>query len=362
MKRLIVLLCLGVIILPVMAQEIKLTGEMWNRWTLERGKKNVAEEISIMRNNLSLERGYLGLEPKFSDAVKGRFTVDIFSTDLVKDGAGLKIKYAYLDFSKLLPIPDMTTTIGLQKVYFGSIYDWDYTLIGKAPTDEYKFANSADYGITVNGFIPGGWGEYALGLYNGEGYKNYGTNLKDNIEPAFLANLRVIPVAGLTLGGSFMLNSSERSDSLNGVGDNPKYNEQVLMDAYARAAYGPLTLTGEYMTKDVTYPNKPANDMSANCASVNAVLKLKTLVEKDIDLLVRFDRSDPTDSDKDENIVTAITGGVNYNFMHDDSSNPAMQLQLNFTNKSNSVENEKNFNSSALMLQLKWRFNNTLKV
>ena len=96
--------------------------------------------------------------------------------------------------------------------------------------------------------------------------------------------------------------------------------------------------------------------------SVNAVLKLKTLVEKDIDFVVRYDRSDPTDSDEDENIVTAVTGGVNYNFMHDDSSNPAMQLQLNFTNKSNSVKNDKNINSSALMLQLKWRFNNTLKV
>ena len=362
MKRLIVLLCLGVMILPMMAQEIKLTGEMWNRWTVERGKKNVAEEFSIIRNNLSLERGYLGLEPKFSDAVKGRFTVDIFSTDLVKDGAGLKIKYAYLDFNKLLPIPDMTTTIGLQKVYFGSIYDWDYTLIGKSPTDEYKFANSADYGLTVHGYIPKGWGEYALGLYNGEGYKKYGANLKDNIEPAFLANLRVIPVAGLTLGGSFMLNSSERSDLLDGPGDNPKYNKQTLMDAYLNAAYGPMSLTGEYMTKDVSYPNDSAKDMSANCASVNAVLKLKTLVEKDIDFVVRYDRSDPTDSDEDENIVTAVTGGVNYNFMHDDSSNPAMQLQLNFTNKSNSVKNDKNINSSALMLQLKWRFNNTLKV
>jgi len=360
MKRLIVLLCLGVMILPMMAQEIKLTGEMWNRWTVERGKKNVAEEFSIIRNNLSLERGYLGLEPKFSDAVKGRFTVDIFSADL-SDGAGLKIKYAYLDFNKLLPIPDMTTTIGLQKVYFGSIYDWDYTLIGKSPTDEYKFANSADYGLTVHGYIPKGWGEYALGLYNGEGYKKYGANLKDNIEPAFLANLRVIPVAGLTLGGSFMLNSSERSDLLDGPGDNPKYNKQTLMDAYLNAAYGPMSLTGEYMTKDVSYPNDSAKDMSANCASVNAVLKLKTLVEKDIDFVVRYDRSDPTDSDEDENIVTAVTGGVNYNFMHDDSSNPAMQLQLNFTNKSNSVKNDKNINSSALMLQLKWRFNNTLK-
>lgn len=60
----------------------------------------------------------------------------------------------YLDFSNFNLVPDLTTTIGLQKVYFGTISDWNYDLIGKAPSDEYKIANSSDYGITFITDIP----------------------------------------------------------------------------------------------------------------------------------------------------------------------------------------------------------------
>jgi len=350
------------------AEEIKLTGELWNRWTLESGKAPGDSSDATLRNNFSLERGYLGLEPKFSETVKGRLTVDIFSTDLIKDGAGLKLKYAYLDFARLIPIPDLTTTIGLQKVYFGSIYDWNYSLIGKAPSDEYKLANSADYGISLNGYIPGGWGEYALGLYNGEGYKNYGANLKDNIDPSFLANLRLMPLPGLTLGGSVMTNSSERKVKLADATDNAAHNTQLLLDGLLRAAYGPVDLWVEYMSKDVQYPHAPAKDYTATSLTVFPTLKLKSLIGADVDILGRYDRWDETDNTSNKNLLTAITGGINYNLMHDDSANPAMQLQLNYTLRSYDADESaaafanKLKDTSTLLLQLKWRFANTLKV
>lgn len=173
-------------------------------------KERIATEITnnkLVSNYLSLERGYLGLETKFTEQVKGRFTVDIFTTDKTYeyqvyslsdgtltsstksgsiDGAGLKIKYAYVDFGGFIPVKDMTLTAGMQKVYFGSIYDWSYTLIGKAPSDEHKVVNSSDLGITLNGFFPSGFGEYQLGIYNGEGYKKIGANVKENTDFAYL--------------------------------------------------------------------------------------------------------------------------------------------------------------------------------
>ena len=214
-------------------------------------------------------------EAKFS-RMKGRF-VDIFSSDILKDGAGLKLKYAYLDFSNLIPIPDLTTTVGLQKVYFGSIYDWSYNLIGKAPTDEYKYANSADYGISLNGYLPGGWGEYQLGIYNGEGYKNYGSNLKDNIDPAFLANLRIVPTAGLTIGGSVMTNGSERKLKLADATENSSYNTQLLADGILRAAFGPLDIWAEYQYKDMLRPEFQ-RQRSAHLLPAFPTLKLKSLM------------------------------------------------------------------------------------
>jgi hypothetical protein len=354
-------------ILP--AQELKITGEMWNRWTLENGTAPGDSSDAILRNNFSLERGYIGVEPIFSETIKGRFTVDIFSTDLIKDGAGLKLKYAYVDFGSLIPIPDLTTTIGLQKVYFGTIYDWSYNLIGKAPSDEYKIANSADYGISLNGYIPGGWGEYALGMYNGEGYKNYGANLKDNIDPAFLANLRLTPFAGLTLGGSVMTNGSERKIKLADASANASYNTQLLLDGVLRAAYGPVDLWVEYLNKSVSYAEAfNSKDYTANCLSVFPTLKLKNLTGADIDLVGRYDRWDETDNSSNQNLLTAITGGLNYNFMHDDSANPSMQVQLNYTSKKydeavSAVSYANGLkDSETLMLQFKWRFANTINI
>ncbi len=269
------------LLIPVLAGAlpVKVSGEMWSRWTNESAKYRNADgnyEFKTSKNYFSLERGYLGLETAFTDNTKGRFTVDIFSTDATHqypsdlvapvdtlknssiDGAGLKLKYAYVDFAKLFPVPDLNLTVGLQKVYFGTIYDWNYSLIGKAPTDEYKVANSADYGVTLNGFLPGGYGEYAVGAYNGEGYKKVAAMLSDNTDFAYLANLRLTPVHGVTVGGSYMTNSVKREKALSGDAPVSSYEEQSLLDAVIRLNYSIVDLWGEYISKDMQFPNSPA--------------------------------------------------------------------------------------------------------
>ncbi|MDZ4121632.1 MAG: hypothetical protein U1C33_04385, partial [Candidatus Cloacimonadaceae bacterium] len=215
--------------LPVFCfgQETRVGGELWNRWTYETGKSAADSSNVVKKNYFALERGYFDLRTKFSEQTSARFTVDMFSTDMdgFKDGAGLKLKYGFVDFNDLTPIPDLTITAGLQKVFFGTIYDWNYTLIGKDPVDEYKIANSADFGLTANGFLPEGLGEYAVGIYNGEGYKVFGKNLKDNTDFAYLANLRLTPIAGVTVGGSYMLTTVEREKKLSDNSINSSYQE-----------------------------------------------------------------------------------------------------------------------------------------
>lgn len=352
----------------VYAQEIKLSAELWNRWTLENAKAPADSENTITKNSLALERGYLGLEAKFSETIKGRFTIDLFSTDALKDGAGLKLKYGYVDFARLVPVPEMTVTAGLQKVYFGTIYDWDYTLIGKAPTDEYKVANSADYGLTLNGYIPGGWGEYAAGIYNGEGYKNFGINLKDNTDFAYLANLRLTPLPGVTVGGSYMYNTVEREHKLTDGTVNNAYNKQNLIDGVVRLAYGPVQVWGEYIMKDVKYhADFSSKDYTANGIMVMPVLSFKDISGVDLQLVGRYDRWDETDNTASANLLNAYTVGVNYGFLHDETAVPAMQLQLNYTGRSyDESESAAAYangmkDSTQLMLQLKWRFANTIK-
>ena len=393
------LICIGLLFIPIglSCMETKLSGEFWGRWISEIAKQKDSEgnyEDKLVSNYLSLERGYLGLETKFSEQVKGRFTVDIFTTDktyeyreysLVDstlsystksgsiDGAGLKIKYAYVDFGGLIPVKDMTLTAGMQKVYFGSIYDWSYTLIGKAPSDEHKVVSSSDLGITLNGYLPSGFGEYQLGIYNGEGYKKVGANLKENTDFAYLGNLRVTPITGFTIGGSYMINTVERDKKLDGEIINSSYEEQKLTDIYTRLAYGPVDLTGEYIIKDVDFPNvKDINKTQAYTAtgiSIFPCLNLKAYLPYDLQLVGCYDiwdESDRVETDKARNKVTASTIGVNYNFMPDETDNPAMQLQLNYTTKKYDEDNSHSDyadgqkDSSQINLQLKWKFANTL--
>ncbi|PKN72042.1 MAG: hypothetical protein CVU50_09165 [Candidatus Cloacimonetes bacterium HGW-Cloacimonetes-3] len=409
MRNLLLVLILSAILLPTMlnGQELKISGEMWGRWTMDNAMyKNAAGtyESKLAKNNLSLERGYIGLESKFSESTKARFTIDLFSTDATHewpstysdavqpidsvsaytqasiDGAGLKIKYAYVDFANLIPIPEQTLSIGLQKVYFGTIYDWNYSLIGKAPTDEYKVANSADYGVTFNGFIPSGYGEYAIGVYNGEGYKKVGKSLKDNTELAFLANLRLTPIPGVTLGGSYMMNTVERDTKLSGDAANKKYEKQSLMDGIARLAYGPADLWIEYITKGVELPNDKLidagdKDYTSKGMMIMPIISLAEYLPVDLQVIGRYDMWD--DSDKPIKVgseikhpemkLNAITLGVNYNIMHDISNVPQMQIQLNYTDKKYSADEvyyadyAKGYkDSSQIMMQLKWRFSNTI--
>ncbi|HPA25066.1 MAG TPA: hypothetical protein PLV29_04790, partial [Candidatus Cloacimonas sp.] len=220
---------------------------------------------------------------------------------------------------------------------------------------------------------PSGFGEYQLGIYNGEGYKKVGANLKENTDFAYLGNLRVTPITGFTIGGSYMINTVERDKKLDGEIINSSYEEQKLTDIYTRLAYGPVDLTGEYIIKDVDFPNvKDINKTQAYTAtgiSIFPCLNLKAYLPYDLQLVGCYDiwdESDRVETDKARNKVTASTIGVNYNFMPDETDNPAMQLQLNYTtkkydeDKSHSDYADGKKDSSQINLQLKWKFANTL--
>ena len=145
------------------------------------------------KNELSLSRGHLGLEHTFSDKIKGKFLLDFFSREDVaqvsNNGAGIKLKLAYVEFSDYL-WKDAKFTFGLMKTYFGTLYDWNYTTIDLSPSDMYGFITALDYGMGISGLLPKGFGEYHLAAYNGEGYAKTGNDIDTNL--AFLGNLRLM--------------------------------------------------------------------------------------------------------------------------------------------------------------------------
>ncbi len=325
------IMCLLYLFIPKLTQaveETKIKMELWNRYT---AKFEAGGMEKIEKSEFALKRGYFRVEPKFTDKIKGRFNFDMFSDDDAEDGAGLKLKYAYVSFSELLPLPDSTFTFGLQKNYFGVIYDWDYTTIEKAPADKYKIASSADYGISFTGYLPAGYGEYGLTVYNGEGYKKVGGDIDEN--PAICLNLRFIVIPGVTIGGS-------------GSYENRDGKELTKTAAVSRLVFGPLDTWVEYLNQLKTEKSE-----RSQVIMIMPVIRLGVL-----DIVTRYDYVD-SDIDTTSDDYQLFIGGLNIHILKDAKDNPALWLQLNYETKQyiNSKKNEEK-QTHEIMAQLRWKF------
>jgi hypothetical protein len=327
MKNFLYLVCLGFLIVvtaSLTAMETKVSMTLWNRYTADLTGGELNESV------FSLERGYFRIEPTFNDKIKGRFNIDLFSDDDALDGAGLKLKYAYLDFSEVLPIPESKISAGLIKHYFGTIYDWEYISIQKALEDKEGVVSSTDYGLALYGYLPGGYGEYAVSVLNGEGYKKTGGDLDK--EPEIAANLRVIPIPGFTLGGSVLYENDE--------------SERLAYAGVVHFSKGLFELWGEYLVQDM-------NEITGSGFMVMPVIKLKGMTGIDVDILGRFDMWDGN-TDVDDDGHMNITAGLNWNLVRDENGAPMVFLQLQ--GERTMFENDALDDIDKLMAQLQWTF------
>ncbi len=341
MKKVLFIFMLILTIIGSLQAETKFKMELWNRWTYQ------MSDSEVTKNEMALKRGYFRLEPKFSEDIKGRFNLDFFSDDdnKVADGAGLKIKYAYLDFNNLLPIKDLKLTVGLMQTYFGTIYEWNYSTIEGDPSDIYKFVSSTDFGFGVSGKIPNELGSYNLSIYNGEGYKNVGNNI--NTDMNYAANLRINPISGLTLGGSYMFRSEKDSDA----DDREEYN---LMAGIGKFAYGDFTVLAEYLQKVDSAPNVDSlDDVTTSVISILPIYKINDKFE----LLARYDIYDPN-IDVDNDVENTIIAGLNYHIMRYANNAPKLFVQTNYKIMQYEVDNEEDV--QEILVQLRWIFSETI--
>ncbi|HID92697.1 MAG TPA: hypothetical protein EYP60_01255 [bacterium (Candidatus Stahlbacteria)] len=295
----------------------------WFRYT---AKAEPGEFTKLDANYFGLERSYLRWEHAFTDKIKSRVNVDLFSSDKDPHGAGLKLKYGYVDFNV---IPEGKITVGLQKSYWGTIYDWKYVTIEKALEDKEKIIASADYGVTVNANIVGGMGEWQLGIYNGEGYKKYKS--KVDKYPAFVGNIRFIPVPGLTIGGSALY-------------EKKKESQRLLMASVGRIARGPIDVWGEIIMAKTGNP-----EITGVGVMVMPILKLNRKLE----LVGRADYWDK-DIDIKKNAHYRTIAGFNYHFVKRKKGKPGVMLQVNLERKQCEYPDKKAEN--ALLVQLRWEF------
>jgi hypothetical protein len=307
--------------------ETKISMLLWNRYTSEIVDNEVNE------SKFTLERGYFRIEPTITDNIDGRFNLDFFSDETSTTGGGVRVKYAYLNFKDVLPIPDSKISAGIIQHYFGFGYDWEYITIEKVLEEVEGVAKSADYGIAFCGNLPSNKGVYAVSVYNGEGYTSTGSDL-DRV-PEFLGNLRVVPVSGFTVGGSILYENND--------------NDRLAYIGLGRFSRGAFEFRGEYLVRNM-------NDVTSSGFMLMPILKLRELINIDVDIVGRYDMWDLNVDIEDDGHMRII-GGLNWNIVRDAKDNPQVVLQIQ--------AQKTGYESAApdvnlLMAQLRWGFGNIL--
>ncbi len=304
--------------------ETKVSMLLWNRYT------NQIVDGDVLQSEFALKRGYFRIEPTLTDKIDGRFNLDFFSDETSTTGGGVRVKYAYLSFSDILPIPETKVSVGIIQHYFGFGYDWEYITIEQVLEEVEGVAKSADYGIALCGNIPGDKGIYSVAMYNGEGYTRTGSDL--DLDPEILGNLRVFPVSGLTLGASALYLTDDNKLAVVGLG---------------RFSNGPFEFRGEYLFQD-------KDDIKSSGFMLMPILKLRSLMDIDVDIVGRFDMWD-ADTGIDDDGHMRIIAGLNWNVLRNANNKPQIILQIQGQKTIYETEIP---DVNLLMIQLQWGFSN----
>ncbi len=294
--------------------ESEFYGYTWVRYTYEQ------EDGGESENEFSIPRVYLRWKMKLDDKVDAKVTLQMEnkhyaqskydaekeSNKSIADWSTV-VKYAYLDLGQY--IPDGKIRIGLQKTYFGVIDTWEYPLIEKALEDKQKVLASADLGVGVVGYIPAGFGEYALAVYNGTGYKH----IEDNDAKAVCGSISVIPTPGFTLRASAYTGKKNENEE-----DMRRYA------TVARFAKGDFSSFFEYLRSE-------DGDKNGGGYSVFADYDL---TEK-LSIAGRFDRWD-ADKDAEGKETKCYIAGFNYDLARN------VLLQVNYQREDKETKSDAN--------------------
>lgn len=307
-------------------------GENWFRYAQTRYDNNTQE------SEFAVERVYFRWNYKHTENLESRITTEFFASDNDADanGTGLKLKDAYVKFRGIIPYGDIT--VGLQKQYFGRVYDWEYWPIVKAMGEMYGvIRGSRDFGVSIGGNIPKGFGTWRIEAVNGEGYKKSGSKI--NTELAYLADLRVILISGFTVAGS----------AINENAGYP-YEKRMYYSGLGRIVKGPIDIWGQYLGGQTGDPDNPTKQMGY---MIFPKFNIKPITDIDMEFFGRYDYWDQ-DTDTDDDGSYLYVGGLNYFFSRREKGKPGVMLQIAFERSKPELADSEP--SDQIMAQLRWEW------
>lgn len=143
-----------------------------------------------------LTRVYLGYEYSFSKTLSGKANFDVGDPGAGKHQMAAYVKNAYLKYKE----KNLSIEFGLIATTQYKVQEdfWGYRYMYKSFQDEYKFAPSADLGVSLS-YKFADWVNADFAIFNGEGYKNLES---DNILKNAVG-VTLSPVKGLTVRGLY---------------------------------------------------------------------------------------------------------------------------------------------------------------
>ncbi len=276
------------------ASDIQFSGYTWFRDT---GNNQIYSDEQTNTSKMSIERAYMTWKMSYEDNLAGNLTLDIpmKSGNTTNDDWTAFVKSAYVDILNLLPEGGFAR-FGQQPVYFAMIDKWQYPMIYKNLEDNLGLISSADLGMSLQGYFPGGWADYQVAAYGGNGYAKP-TETDNNT--ATDISLGLYPLPGLSIRGSLynsLVGSSDATTYQNTV--TGKWYNGLAVNYYA----GPLWFMWEGV--DGMKPN--AADTQSYHVQGNSKLVMWTINDK-WDIGVREDVYNP-DVDNQLYSDLALTG------------------------------------------------------
>ena len=279
-------------------------GDFWFRYHMDR-----ADETT-QRSAFNVERGYIGLGYAWNTDISGQMTVNVFSSPGQSAASGwqFELRDAYVNIDNLIPWGK--ARVGLQKNYFGTVYDWKYMTVRRSLADAVGVVQERDYGIAFMGPFGEGLGEWTLAFMNGEGFDSGLSPAWADRQPNVMANVRFTPIMQSVVGLSFLRDKRwvfgwEDANYDTKLG----YADETAVSALVRWGTGPFSLMGEYLYYD--YPIQDREDpaevmnVTGNGFSIFPMMRLSEKFE----VVGRYDFWDP-DTDSEDAIWMPSSPGM----------------------------------------------------
>jgi hypothetical protein len=299
----LVLGCSTCLAVPEVGQT-EVGGDFWFRYNMDR-----ADETT-QTSAFTVERGYIGLGYAWTNDINGQMTVNVFSApgQATASGWQFELRDAYVNIANVIPWG--RARVGLQKNYFGTVYDWKYLTVRRSLADAVGVVQERDYGIAFMGPFSQGMGEWTLAFMNGEGFDSGFSPAWADKQPDVMANVRFTPVMQSVVGLSFLRDKRwvygwDDITYENRLG----YGDRTAVSALARVGNGPFSLMGEYLYYDYPIPDREDPTEVAQVTGMGfSIFPMMRLSEK-LEVVGRYDSWDP-DTDSEEAIWMPESPGL----------------------------------------------------